>query len=141
MRIVLTVPPGLPPATTVEMARHALQAAVAINRGIMAMQHVPRLYEAGLVFRREPNALIKKGIEQFDNCLQVLERGGGDCDDLVAYRVAELQHLGETGADLKIIWPKGTRRYHAQVRREDGTYEDPSRVLLLRELRAKGQRQ
>jgi len=134
MRIVLTIPAGRDPSWTVEAARHALEAAVAINRAIMSSQDVPLLYDSQIRFQREPDGLVKQGIEQFDNVLTVLARGHGDCDDLVAWRVAELRERDEP-ATVRVVWPKGTRRFHAQVRRADGSYEDPSRILTLRALR------
>lgn len=100
----------------------------------MQSQRVPLLYESSIRFRREPEATIKAGIEQFDNVLQVLARGHGDCDDLVLWRVAELRERGED-ASTRVAWPTGSRKFHAQVRRADGSYEDPSRILVFRELR------
>jgi len=68
--------------------------------------------------------------EEFADVLTVLRRGWGDCDDLVAWRVAELQAKGEK-AQVRIYWrvKNGSIRMHAQVRRANGRIEDPSRYL------------
>lgn len=109
---------------TTEAAKHALEAVIAINLGIMRRMKLPLLYKSGVRYKPEPN----NGYEDFDNALVVLARKNGDCDDLVAWRIAELRKMGEN-AQVRIVWPRGSRRYHAQVRRADGTVEDPSRVL------------
>lgn len=63
---------------------------------------LPRLYTCGVTFAPEPNEGV---YEDFADCLTVLRRGWGDCDDLVAYRVAELRESGEDPkASLKIYW-------------------------------------
>lgn len=96
---------------------------------------LPRLYASGVAYDREP---WPKGVEEFADIVTILERGWGDCDDLCAWRVAELQETGEP-ADVRIYWrrrcdcgawddgsgkcpgcgrePKGPLRQHCEVRR------------------------
>lgn len=65
-------------------------------------QPVPKLYRSGVRFEPEPNEGL---YEDFADCLTVLGRGWGDCDDLVAYRVAELRESGEDPkASIKVYW-------------------------------------
>lgn len=82
----------------------------------------PVLYDSGIVYRREVAA------EDWQNAIDLLRSGRGDCEDLAAYRAAELRCDGEPAT----VAIKRTRRgsYHAVVRRADGTTEDPSRILL-----------
>lgn len=58
----------------------------------------------------------------------ILARGGADCEDLCAWRVAELRMAGEHGA--RCIWSTeespGKLLIHIRVRRGDGSIEDPS---------------
>ena len=93
---------------------------------------IPPLYKSGVRYEREP----WDHVEEFADILTVLRRGWGDCDDLAAWRVAELRESGETGADIRIYWrpkkkPNSPLMMHVQVRRANGAVEDPSRFLGL----------
>ena len=83
----------------------------------------PQLYESGIVYRREP-----QGSEQWQPATDLLRSGQGDCEDLAAYRAAELRMEGEPAMVAIVRTRRGT--YHAVVRRVDGSLEDPSRILL-----------
>jgi hypothetical protein len=63
----------------------------------------------------------------------VLKRGGGDCKQLVLWRIAELRESG-VHATPRIIWlaDKKGLRAHAQVRLPDGSTEDPSYNLGMK---------
>jgi hypothetical protein len=110
---------------------------------------VPPLYRSGVRYEPEP----WDGIEEFADIRTVLGRGWGDCDDLVAWRCAELQEKG-INATVRIYWrlrKSGGRqvyKMHAQLRhprgcrcrtcravapevRARGRIEDPSRYLGL----------
>lgn len=87
----------------------------------------PLLYHSGVVYQREP-----PGQDDWDPVPIVLERGNGDCEDLAAWRCAELIRLGESASAIpKLVQsnPDGTKLYHILVRRGNGTIEDPSRKL------------
>jgi hypothetical protein len=95
----------------------------------------PSLYESGIRYRREP-----PGEEWWENAadaLGVVADRSGDCEDLSAYRAAELRVFeGDPDARVRIIrTPRGT--FHAVVEHGDGTIEDPSRILLALERREK----
>lgn len=104
-------------------ARKLVQAAVLANRD----QIIPPLYESGVFYRREP-----KGVETIRDVASVLRLGHGDCAHLAAWRCAELRNRGEN-ARIRITWKiapeRGRALYHVQVRRGDGSVEDPSRIL------------
>jgi hypothetical protein len=70
------------------------------------------------------------GGERFRDIGRILERGSGDCDNLACWRVAELRQGGVKARPF-LIWRKtgGGTTYHALVRHEDGSSEDPSRLL------------
>ena len=120
------------PLLIAALARGFLRGVVAVNRIYMWMFRLPRLYEAGIQFRPEP--WQRRGLEEFADCLTVLRRGWGDCDDLAPFLCAELQEYeGDENADLRLYWRKDKRGrprlFHVQVRHGDGYIEDPSRYL------------
>ena len=90
----------------------------------------PPLYESGVVYRRE-----EKGHDDWMTADTVLHRGYADCEDLAAYRAAELRRAGIPA--LGIVRPNASGNFHAQVLLPDGTIEDPSRVLLRLERAAR----
>lgn len=101
----------------------------------------PELYKAGVRYQREvPEEYaffrgaewVKKGTgELFRDIPEVIAKGGGDCEDLVAWRVAELRYRG-VQARPTFRWQElkgGRMLYHILVNHPDGGIEDPSRAL------------
>lgn len=141
MRFLISIDTeALEPRVVAHIARGFMQGVIAQNRVLLrqaraAGRPYPKLYQSGVVFKRERRPL--KGeprIQQMVDLRTVLRRGGGDCKHLCAWRVAELQEEGERAANIKIYWR--TRRedgrpyiFHAEVRRGDGSVEDVSRYL------------
>ena len=68
------------------------------------------------------------GDEHFDLSTTVAKRGWGDCDDLAPWRAAELRVTGQDPEAYSYVYPSGPHRWHAIVRRGDGSDEDPSRA-------------
>lgn len=103
-----------------------LRALAAHNLDLMRMYGAPKLYSAGVRYRREP-----KRTEMWRDARWVLEHGHGDCEDLSAYLAAERVLEGDRKARPAIRgrWIDGKWTYHVVVRRGDGRIEDPSRVL------------
>jgi hypothetical protein len=92
---------------------------------------LPPLYSSGVRYRPEPTR--GSGVEYFDDPWTVLERGHGDCDDLVVYRAGELIAAGEpAGVVCQGAAQFTLPRFHVAVRRADGSLEDPSKVLIAR---------
>jgi hypothetical protein len=62
---------------------------------------------------------------------EVLRQGGGDCEDLAAYRAAELQLQGEHAQAMfhRRVMSNGSTMIHIIVQRGNGRLEDPSRLL------------
>ncbi|MEJ2325395.1 MAG: hypothetical protein P8Y25_00685 [Chromatiaceae bacterium] len=101
-----------------------------VNRAHMrAHPKFPRLYHAGVRFKREP-----KGVETFVDAATCNWQGHGDCAHLAAWRAAELIERDHEPATLMIRWRR--RRYpklfHVVVRRADQSIEDPSRKLGMK---------
>lgn len=98
----------------------------ALDRGI----ELPALYESGIVYRREPKG--REWWETASDLLGVTAHRTGDCEDLAAYRAAELRVFeGEMACVRVVETDRGT--FHAVVERESGEIEDPSRILVDQE--------
>ncbi len=120
------------------VARAFLQAVVKANEcWLLHNPKAPKLYDSGVTYAREPWA---GKYEEFATIPMVLKRGWGDCDDLCAWRVAEIRREGRP-ADILIYWRPKTHIWHVEVRHwpsaaarkagEHGTVEDPSRLLNM----------
>lgn len=104
------------------------------NEIIVGAGAVPRLYDSGAVYKREPH-------DVFRHALDVADQKWGDCEDLAAYRVAELRVSGEDPGAHVLTVRTGPHRFHATVQRTRGTIpegarsrfgatvEDPSKML------------
>jgi hypothetical protein len=122
MRITMVIP------ATEGCLAAALDGLVQLNVELMSRSQVPPLYGAGVVYRREPD-----GQDDWKHCERVFRDRCGDCEDLAAYRAAELRvQLGEPAEAIPVRAGRthsGGELWHAVVRRADGTIEDPSRAL------------
>ncbi len=89
-----------------------MEAMCAINLLHLRQQRYPKLYESGVVYRRE------NGTENWLDIPSVIKAGWGDCEDLVFWRVAELRKEGVKAAPFA-KWRRvnGVFKYHALVRR------------------------
>jgi len=72
------------------------------------------------------------GQEHFDHAGIVLGRGKGDCDDLAPWHAASLRHTGEDPRARAVVKRSGHRKWHAVVKRGDGSYDDPSKEAGMR---------
>lgn len=66
------------------------------------------------------------GDEHFDLPSVVLKRGHGDCDDLAPWHAGSLRAAGIDPGARAFVKKSGPGRWHALVRRSDGSIEDPS---------------
>ena len=90
-----------------------------IRRGLIKAP----LYKSGVVYQREP-----LGREIWQPAWETQLRKNGDCEDLVAWRVAELWASGESKARPHCYSPR-PGLIHCVVRRANGKLEDPSKKL------------
>jgi len=88
---------------------------------------LPPLYTTGIVYRREPKG--REWWESAADALGVVAERSGDCEDLAAFRAAELRYYEDVDARVKVIRNR-RGNYHAIVELPDGSLEDPSRVLV-----------
>lgn len=116
------------------------------NRLVMEAQSIPPLYESGVGYLVDPDSAERQHVL---DCLEVLQSGAADCKSLAAYRMAELRHAARSEAEAdacewRITWrnfrrdplnvgltPRGgvCRVYHVEIRKPDGSIEDPSRLV------------
>jgi hypothetical protein len=116
--------------------RAALEGLCALNFQVMRQAielggGFPPLYESPIVYRKE-----KRGYEDWQNAIELLRAGRGDCEELAGYRVAELRNDGEPAMPFVDVTPRGS--FHALVERANGELEDPSRILLALEVEERG---
>lgn len=105
----------------------------AAERGVQ----MPSLYETHVVYRRE-----KPGTEFWESSRDVLGvsgDGAGDCEDLANYMTAWYRVFHDEDAVTRVV-PTSRGTFHAVVEREDGTIEDPSRILVNLERERKATR-
>lgn len=96
---------------------------------LVALPKIPPLYLAGV---RYVGAGDDEADDSWDDVLTVLERGWGDCEDLAAWRIAELRVRHRIAAAPAFVFTeddRGTQRFHVLVRWPNGFLEDPSRAL------------
>lgn len=74
-------------------------------------------------YQEEPTEWAR---EEWADPYTVADRGWGDCDDLVIWRLAEIWSTGEQ-AFPQVFWRVGTHGYHVGLRHEkSGREEDPA---------------
>ena len=91
---------------------------------------LPSIYDAGVRYKREgrdPETGSRK--EEWRMISQVLAAHSGDCEDLAAWRIAELRQAG-INARPWLTRHGGT--WHVRVKLPNGTIEDPSKLLGMR---------
>jgi hypothetical protein len=100
-----------------------LEGLVSINQEILSNNpDMPPLYDSNINYQEE-----KAGEEVWKPLTRVIDAGVGDCEDLTAWRVAELRNQGE---DVQGVFVDNGRGYHAVVEYSNGEIEDPSQILL-----------
>lgn len=111
------------------MLNGVLEGLVAANAAYLDRYEAPLLYESGVRYRRE-----RAGKEEWLIVPQILAAGWDDCEGLAGWRAAELRTLdGEPARAIAIR--TGPKKFHAVVRRADGSIEDPSRILGMKKVK------
>lgn len=102
---------------------------------LLQQPHTPNLYDAGIRYLEED-----PGVDEWQDIPDTIARRFGDCEDLACWRVAELRVRGGepratreiTVSDIPDKSGRVVTTYHILVRHQDGTIEDPSRLLGMR---------
>ncbi|MEW6713162.1 MAG: hypothetical protein AB1403_25300, partial [Candidatus Riflebacteria bacterium] len=102
------------------------------NLDVIKRHGLPLLYSAGVKY--QPEFMT----ENWQDAEETYIKGFGDCEDLAAWRAAELQLSGVNAYPDIIHKPTkhNSKNYHAIVRLPNGKIEDPS-VLLYKPYRKK----
>lgn len=124
MEIVFTIPDDNPIFARY-LVREILQGAALGCRPLFVGPHaLPALHDIpGVKYQWDPS--YGSGVERFPLPFEVALSRGGDCNGLVLYEVARRQALGKKDSVSVADWT-GTGGMHVQIRRGDGTIEDPS---------------
>lgn len=136
MRINVAVPEA---NVNPEVLNAALEAVTRLNTDLVENRQVPpfrkALAEHGIQWKPEP-----PGQEHFDHAGIVLGRRAGDCDDLAPYHAASLRATGEDPEASAVVVKSGPKRWHAVVKRSDGSIDDPSAEAGMHEWGKNGNR-
>jgi hypothetical protein len=121
MRLAIAVPEA---HVSADVLNAGLEATTRLNENLVHEGEVPPFREAVHKVRWKPEP---PGDECFDHAKVVLGRGWGDCDDLATWHAASLRQSGEDPRARAIVQKSGPNRWHAVVKRADGSIDDPSR--------------
>jgi hypothetical protein len=103
----------------------ALEAVTRLDESLLKAGEIPTCDEGikkGIRWKPEP-----PGQEHFDHAALVMKRSHGDCDDLAPWQAASLRATGKDPEARAIVYKSGPKRWHAVVKRGDGTIDDPSK--------------
>ena len=134
MRFMVTIPNSNNPEHMARCMQHVMHGVAELNCYLLKQQPLPALAESGVQYQPEPfNRNLQ--FDELPDCITIADRGFADCAPLCCWRLAELWNAGERDANIIIYWRNvqekqghAVRTMHAQVRRADGTREDPSRL-------------
>lgn len=118
-RLVLTI--AVSSLTAVQKFLTALQS---VDEDQLRSGRYPRLYRSGVRYQREPRRR-----EDWQTVSRAYRARFADCEDLAAWRAAELVVTGEDTAARAIIRRVRPGLIHCLVLRSNGELEDPSRLL------------
>lgn len=90
---------------------------------------IPTLYASGVRYQREARNPDGTRKEDWRTIAELLGYRFGDCEDLAAYRVAELR---ERGINASPWITRHGKTWHVRVRHPNGEIEDPSARLGMR---------
>jgi hypothetical protein len=136
---------GRSPALNEQILYILLDALVAVDE--LVLRHVPGippLYKSGVFYKSEPLGVdaCGHGFEDWCDIIDVMKQGHADCEDLAAWRVAELRAHGVAARPYvrkpRLLKHKRVLMYHIQVLLPDGRIEDPSRRLGMGQERRYG---
>lgn len=121
--------------STADALEGALEGLARVNEAILTREPLPLLYKSGVRYKAEARGAGGRRREEWLTALQTMGRGVGDCEDLAAWRIAELRLRGIDAEPLVVPTGRnkaGQRRYHALVELPDGSTDDPSRRLGMK---------
>lgn len=121
MRVAVAIPEAHVKAPVLNAA---LEATTRLNESLIEEGEVPLFDTVRGQIRWKPEP---PGDEHFDHAGVVLGRKWGDCDDMAPYAAASMRATGEDPGATAVVVKSGPKRWHAIVKRSDGSIRDPSR--------------
>lgn len=125
MRIRLAVPDELDDQDRKAALDAALESVTRTVTGLVRSGSVPpaagEIKAKRVFWKPEP-----PGDEHFDLPHTIIKRGWGDCDDLAPWHAGSLRAAGIDPGARAFVKRSGPKRWHALVKRSDGSIEDPS---------------
>lgn len=109
-------------ADGIEELEYLLEGLVQLNLSQLRRGLAPPLYKSGVRYKREP-----RGREKWQTAKTTFKKKDGDCEDLAAYRAADLRLGGVQARAVVIDVAPGLK--HCVVKLPDGRLEDPSKRL------------
>lgn len=109
-------------ADGIEELEALLEGLVRLNLTQLRRGMVPPLYQSGVRYQRE-----KRGREDWQTAAEAYARKHADCEDLAAWRAADLRLAGIRAR--AVVYQAGPGLKHVIVQYPDGTREDPSKRL------------
>lgn len=104
-----------------------LEGLVALDYLFLRTGRYPRLYEAGIRYKRQLDP------HRWASVHEVMRCGYADCKNLAAWRAAEFRLQGIPAR--VVAHPSAPNTWHAIVKLPDGRTEDPSVILGMRRRR------
>ena len=123
-RVELEAFDRLPEPAALELVDLWLVALSLHDEAWIQSQGAPALYASGVRYREEPD-------DTWSDVPACLLARLGDCEDLAAWRAAELRIAGTDAWPFARLEPGRPVLYHALVRTPSGV-EDPSRLLGMK---------
>jgi hypothetical protein len=124
MRVIARVPLREAEDVRGALAAHVAASVRDIARAAREGRPLPPIYASGVRYDR------RDASERWQLPTETMARRRGDCEDLAAWRAAELRVRGERARVG--VRRTGPRVLHAVVVRGDGSIEDPSKRLGMR---------
>lgn len=118
-RLTLTI--AISSLSAVQVFLTALQL---VDQDQLRSGRYPALYRSGVRYQREP-----RGREDWQTVSRAYRAKVADCEDLAAWRAAELVVTGEDSGARAVIKRVRPGLIHCLVMRGNGSMEDPSRLL------------
>lgn len=113
----------LPLTEFLEFQRRMVENLAEWNMAILHRYHVPPLYRSGVKYR------LEKASERYRDIIRVWGSGYGDCEDLVAWRLAELWNSGQPASPIVTVTVTNPDVSHVAIDLGNGRVEDPSLYL------------
>lgn len=113
--------------TSLAAVQTFLSALQLVDQDQLRKKRYPPLYQSGVRYEREP-----LGKEDWQTVERAYATRNADCEDLAAWRAAELVVSGQDAGARAVIKRVRPGLIHCLVRRGNGAMEDPSKVLGMK---------